>query len=298
MGKNGIVYTTKVTILTVYHKRSFLLAGEDVLPVNAGRAVALPSERVWLEKHTVSDATGDNISAKNPSYNELTALYWAWKNLSADYFGLMHYRRFFRFSGGRAVSYTTRERGDKLLSLIGYTPDRVRRLLSSCDFIAPKPVRRSVYRQYAKAHDEEDLAAVGEIVKRSFPSYYPSFRSYVNGKESYLYNMFLFDESTFHRYCAFLFGVLSEAEERFEGKRMYVSERLTGAFITQLLAEGKKGVFLPVVHLAEKQGLKNALLQTIKNVKNRNGTSFLYACKPILYEVLPSFFFTLYRNRR
>ena len=65
----------------------------------------MPSDSVYMPIHVgregkadlgyVGDNTGDNISAKNPNYCELTALYWAWKNLEADYVGLVHYRRYF-----------------------------------------------------------------------------------------------------------------------------------------------------------------------------------------------------------
>ena len=43
----------------------------------------------------IQDNTGNNISSKNPNFCELTGLYWAWKNLEADYIGLVHYRRYF-----------------------------------------------------------------------------------------------------------------------------------------------------------------------------------------------------------
>ena len=31
---------------------------------------------------------------KTANYCELTGIYWAWKNLDADYIGLVHYRRY------------------------------------------------------------------------------------------------------------------------------------------------------------------------------------------------------------
>ena len=40
------------------------------------------------------DNVGDNISFKNSNYNELTVLYWAWRNSQADIKGLVHYRRY------------------------------------------------------------------------------------------------------------------------------------------------------------------------------------------------------------
>lgn len=51
----------------------------------------------YSEDGFLSDSVGDNISSLNPFYCELTAQYWVWKNLTFDYVGFYHYRRYLNY---------------------------------------------------------------------------------------------------------------------------------------------------------------------------------------------------------
>lgn len=81
-----------VKILVCHHKASPYIKNECFLPVQVGKEIS----NVTLD-YCQPDNYGDNISEKNKSWCELTALYWAWKNLDADFYGLMHYRRLLNF---------------------------------------------------------------------------------------------------------------------------------------------------------------------------------------------------------
>ena len=78
-----------IKVIVAAHKKYQMPENEMYIPVQVG---AEGKEKI--EGYT-QDNTGDNISSKNPYFCELTGLYWAWKNLDADYKGLVHYRRYF-----------------------------------------------------------------------------------------------------------------------------------------------------------------------------------------------------------
>ena len=78
-----------VKIIIATHKKYRMPDDEMYIPVQVG---AEGKDDLGYTR----DNTGDNISNLNSQYCELTGLYWAWKNLDADYVGLAHYRRHFR----------------------------------------------------------------------------------------------------------------------------------------------------------------------------------------------------------
>lgn len=56
-----------------------------------------PEQIKWMQKNTIGDDSGDNISRLNRNFCEMTVQYWAWKNFDAvgnpDFIGFMQYRR-------------------------------------------------------------------------------------------------------------------------------------------------------------------------------------------------------------
>ena len=77
-----------IKVIVATHKKYQMPKDEMYIPVQVG---AEGKDDLGYQK----DNEGENISLKNPFYCELTGLYWAWKNLNADYVGLCHYRRYF-----------------------------------------------------------------------------------------------------------------------------------------------------------------------------------------------------------
>lgn len=144
------------------------------------------------------DDMGENISAKNPSYCELTGLYWAWKNLDADAIGLVHYRRYFAgmnhiLSGVEAES-----------------------LMDTYDIIVPKKRRyyiESLYSHYAHTLDGTHLDFAREIIHHRCPEYDAACDVIYRRTWGYMFNMCILRREQLDAYCTWLFPILEELED-------------------------------------------------------------------------------------
>ena len=274
----------KIKILVGYHEPSTLFKDDVLTPINGGRAILKKKYEAglveqdkyeWLVENTIGDDSGDNISFLNPIYNEQSIIYWAWKNLETldnpDYIGFMHYRRHFVFSGelkpkaGRwtvdfdSIGMTV----ESYLQTIGYSREKLEQLTGSFPcIVASASCDLSVREQYKESryHLIEDLQLCEEIIKRKFPSFVTSMSNYLEGKTHYFCNMFILRADLYQQYCEFIFSVLSEFVEMTDmkqrsqyEKRLFISERLTGIFITKLISEGIPCKTLPITFISNTQ---------------------------------------------
>ena len=242
----------KIKLLICYHKKDVLLQDDILTPIHVGRALARkrvgeddPQYR-WLAENMIGDDTGGNISEKNASYNELTAVYWAWKNYKVlgdpDYIGLMHYRRHFIFRDSYDVVENVRGIDENYFDRINYSRETMAHLFDDCDYVAHIGHVDQVYKHYTENHHIEDLELAVKILKEKYPDYAATADAYLKMSYVNLCNMFIMPREMFFAYCAWLFDILEEFEKQVDlsDKRLFISERLTGIFIEQQKRNGKR----------------------------------------------------------
>lgn len=227
-----------VKILVCTHKEAPMPKDDIFLPIQLGKADSS------LNLPIQGDNEGDNISAKNPNYCELTALYWAWKNLPSDveYVGLNHYRRYFVLDGSQKNSIITTLSSRDIDKTV-VDSSTVKELLNQYDIILAEPLtfNYSIVGQYILNHIEEDMAVLNRVIEQKGDDSFKAFWRVMNSNKLSLYNMFITKRSTFDSYCEWLFEILSkfEANVRLSSYNRqarvmgYMGERLLNVYCEQ-----------------------------------------------------------------
>lgn len=197
-----------IKIIIATHKKYKMPEDEAYLPVHVGRE---GKEDLGYQ----GDNQGDNISAKNSYYCELTGLYWAWKNLSADYIGLAHYRR--HFTCEKSIPKTEDEKFKILL-----TGKQAEKILENVDIILPKKRKyyiETVYSHYAHTLHIETLDETKKIIEEICPEYLQEFEKQMKRTSAHMFNMFIMKKEYLDKYCQWLFPILEELEKRIDPKQ-------------------------------------------------------------------------------
>lgn len=232
-------------ILVVHHKKDKVYKDDIYTPIHAGKSLSN------LELDMIGDDTGYNISDKNLYYCELTALYWAWKNLKGvDYIGLCHYRRYFDFYDEvPSVYYVKNESIDKMDSFNYTLPETIKKRLTDGEVVVsvPKTMNKTVFKDYCKKHVKGDISLLRKtLVENSSESYVKAFDTVMTGNKYSPYNMFIMSWNDFDKYCSWLFDILFKLEKKLDlsshskyQQRVYgfMAERLLNVF---LVANNKK----------------------------------------------------------
>lgn len=195
-----------IKIIVATHKKYQMDKDEIYIPVHVG------AKRKEIIENYQRDDEGENISEKNPYFCELTGLYWAWKNLKADYVGLVHYRRYFTVSN--LLLKNENQKFDKVLK-----QKEIDKVLENTDIVLPKKRKyyiENLYDHYKNTLYIEPLDETKKILEERYPEYIIEFNKLHKRTSSHMFNMFIMKKELLNEYCTWLFDILFELEKRID----------------------------------------------------------------------------------
>ena len=194
----------KINIIVATHKKYQMPKDSIYIPIQVGA-----EEKKKIEEY-VQDNTGDNISSKNPYFCELTGLYWAWKNLDAEYIGLVHYRRYFT-----VAKKVPKKEQEKFKIIVNQ--QELEEKLQNVNVILPKKRKyyiENLYSHYAHTMYVEPLDETRKIIEEKYPEYIEEFDKLHKRTSAHMFNMFIIKKKILNEHCTWLFDILFELEKR------------------------------------------------------------------------------------
>ena len=206
------------------HATATALARNDSSFSHCERSEAIHDSSPKAQSPVLRDDSGDNISHLNPHFCELTAMYWAWKNVDSSYYGLFHYRRILDLS---EQAQQIRTDYPIIVSPRSYNPKRqgltsenITKLLGQYDIILPQGYKNHYdlpcdegldnYGIYAHYHYAKDLDRIIELIKSRHPEMTNALEKvlFTYPPKWHIANMFIMRKDLYNEYCAWLFSLL------------------------------------------------------------------------------------------
>lgn len=251
---------SRVKIIVAAHKKYRMPCDPMYLPLFVGAEGKTDHEGNALDIGFAKDNTGDHISELNPSFCELTGLYWAWKNLDADYIGLVHYRRHF-------CLHKTKDPFDGVLSYTQLEP-----YLGRIKVFVPNKRRyyiETLYSHYAHTHYASQLDETGKIIAEKYPQYSENCKRVIRQRSGYMFNMMIMEKGFLNEYCEWLFDILFELKKRvdvadlseFQGRFFgRVSEIIFNGWLDHQVSSGRiqkdEILEIPCIHMEKISWIK------------------------------------------
>lgn len=170
----------------------------------------------------------EGISDRNHRYSEMTAVYWAWKNISTPYVGIEHYRRRFTMSPGELSR--AMDEGVDIITL------------ENRDLGMPMSERILSF-DFAGA-----LYSFLDIAGRLCPEDLDLIKEVLEGRQLHPCNMNIMKLEVFREYCSWIFPILDDFYRLVPLKKDaylrrdvgFAAERLSSVFIEKMKRSGRR----------------------------------------------------------
>nr|WP_279324814.1 DUF4422 domain-containing protein [Bifidobacterium primatium] len=178
----------------------------------------------------LTDDTGDNISERNPSYCEISVLYWIWKNIDASRVGLVQYRRYFFRKPWQC----------SLKAIMGLQD--INAILDSHDIVVGQPItyHETVRATYERMHHIKDMDLMRAYIAEHEPDYIPAYDEAMGSRTTIYCNMLAARRDVLDAYMTWVMPLLDYAYESIDtsqyddyNKRLvgFIAERLFNVWL-------------------------------------------------------------------
>lgn len=255
-------------ILVAYHKLDRLIEDDVYTPIHVGRAIFQQKSKDGvisiadtqaLLSSMIGDDTGENISEDNRFFNEMTALFWAWKNYdklgNPDYVGLSHYRRHFAFNEKAPLPYKNWLPECQTFMFEGLFEDYLNlvdsshclKLITRYDCLTTYEYdtkKQNPNREYKTLKDRYcELSqldgALYDVMKnfivQNYPSYKEDIELFEKRTDHHLFNMFVMRKDIFFEYCQLIFPTLFEIKRHLVKSNLNFSQMRAPGFLAEFI---------------------------------------------------------------